>query len=170
MARNGCRWPIFARNARITLRIRQETGTECYGASADDRNTTSGSTGCEYSTSRVTGSTFLLSRCFRIADLPVQTTVFAVSVKSEMVVSRPEVVLRDRKWIPPAHTATPITPSMKEFSVSTPSPLLLSIWLAPTRRLFGRPLQVAVRHMLYIRDRCPVCLSVTLVYCGHIVR
>ena len=32
---------------------------------------------------------------------------------------------------------------------------------------FGRSLQVTVRPML--RDRCPVCLSVTLVYCGQTV-
>jgi len=32
---------------------------------------------------------------------------------------------------------------------------------------FGRPLQETVRRML--RDRCPVCLSVTLVYCGQTV-
>ena len=33
--------------------------------------------------------------------------------------------------------------------------------------IFGRPLQVTVRPMLW--DRCPVCLSVTLVYCGQTV-
>ena len=32
---------------------------------------------------------------------------------------------------------------------------------------FGRPLQVTARPML--RDRYPVCLSVTLVYCGQMV-
>jgi len=32
---------------------------------------------------------------------------------------------------------------------------------------FGRPLQETVRRTL--RDRCPVCLSVTLVYCGQTV-
>jgi len=44
----------------------------------------------------------LPSRGFRIVDLRVQTAVFAVSVKPEVVVSRPEVVLRDRKWLLPA--------------------------------------------------------------------
>ena len=97
LVRNGCRWPIFARNARITLRSHQQTGTECYETSANDRNTTSGSTGSEYSTSQVTESTLLPSRGFWIVDLQVQTAVLAVSVKPEVVVSRPEVVLTDRK-------------------------------------------------------------------------
>jgi len=61
-------------NARITLRSRQQTGAECYRTSADDRNTT-GSTGSEYSTSQVTGSTFLSSRGFCIVDLRVPTAV-----------------------------------------------------------------------------------------------
>jgi len=59
LASNGCWWPIFARNARSTLRSRQQTGAERYGASADDQNTTSGSTRSEYSTVQVAGSTFL---------------------------------------------------------------------------------------------------------------
>ena len=33
--------------------------------------------------------------------------------------------------------------------------------------IFGRPLQVTARPML--RDLCPVCLSVKLVYCGQMV-
>jgi len=94
---------FFARIARITLRSCQQTGAERYKTSADDRNnTTSGSTGSEYSTLRVTGSTFLPSRGFRIVDLQVQTAVFAVSVKPEVVVCRPGLVLRDRKWLFPA--------------------------------------------------------------------
>jgi len=101
LARNGCRWLIFALNVRVTLRSRHLTGAECYGTSADDRNTTSGSTGSEYSTSQVTGSTFLPSRGFRVVGLQVQTAVFAVFVKPEVVVFRPEVVLRDQKWHPP---------------------------------------------------------------------
>ena len=71
LARNGCRWLIFALNVRVTLRSRHLTGAECYGTSADDRNTTSGSTGSEYSTSQVTGSTFLPLRGFGFVDLPV---------------------------------------------------------------------------------------------------
>jgi len=69
--------------------------------------------------------------------------------------------------------ATPITPTVKEFSVSTASPLLLSINRACTRietMFFGRPLQVTVRPML--RDRCPACpfcLSITLVYCRQMI-
>ena len=80
LARHGCRWPISARNARIRLRSRQQTGTECYGTSAYDRNTTFGSTGNEqaYSTSQVTGSTFLRTEV-RIVNLQVQTVVFAFS-------------------------------------------------------------------------------------------
>jgi len=92
----------FPRSTRITLHSRQQTGAECYGTLADDRNTTSGSMESEYSTSQVTGSSFLTDRGFRIVDLRVQTAVFAVSVKPEVVVSRPEVILRDRKWLPPA--------------------------------------------------------------------
>ena len=71
IGKSDCRWPIFARNARIrpTLRSRQQTGAECYRTSADDRNTTSGSTGSEYSTSQVTGSNFLPFRGFRVVDL-----------------------------------------------------------------------------------------------------
>jgi len=147
LATNCCRWFIFARNARITLRSRQQTGEECYGTSADDWNTTFGSTGSEYSTTQVTGSTFLQFRGFRIVDLRAQTA-FAVSVKPEVVVSigssfaRPEVVSSG------PDTATPITPSVKEFFVLTLSPLLLPIQRARARietRLFGRPLQVTVR-------------------------
>jgi len=52
--------------------------------------------GSEYSTSQVTGSTFLPSNGSRIVDLRVQTAVFAVSVKPEVVVCRPEVVLLPR--------------------------------------------------------------------------
>jgi len=44
------------------------------------------------------------NREFQIVDLRVQTTVFAVSVKPEVVVSRPEVVLRPRY-----HAATRIS-------------------------------------------------------------
>ena len=54
------------------MRNRQQTGAECYGTSAHDRNTTSGSTGSKRSTSQVTGSTFLPSTGFRIVDLRVQ--------------------------------------------------------------------------------------------------
>ena len=63
--------------------------------------------GSEYSTSQVTGRTFLSSRGFRIVDLRVQTAVFAVSVKPEVVVCRPEVVLRPRY-----HASTCISPSL----------------------------------------------------------
>jgi len=62
------RWPIVARNARITLHSRQQTGTECYGTSADNQNTTSGSTGNEYLTTQVTGRTFLPFRLQRLSD------------------------------------------------------------------------------------------------------
>ena len=31
LAKNGCEWPIFARNARIRLRSRQQTGAEQRG-------------------------------------------------------------------------------------------------------------------------------------------
>jgi len=48
------------------------------------------------------GSPRVLSRGFWIVDLRVQTSVFAVSMKPEVVVCRSEVVLRDRKWLPPA--------------------------------------------------------------------
>jgi len=57
------------------LRSRQQTGTECYGTPVDDRNTTSGSTGSEYSTSRVTGSTFLPSRGFHIVHLSSDVSI-----------------------------------------------------------------------------------------------
>jgi len=59
LVRDGCRWPIFARklNACITFRSRKQSGAECYGTSTSDKK--SGSTGGEYSTSQVTGSTFL---------------------------------------------------------------------------------------------------------------
>jgi len=118
LARNGCRWPIFDRNTPITLRSRQQT------VAADDLNTTSCLTGSEYSTSQVTGSTFLSSRRgFRIVDLRVQTAVFVVSVKTGSgclstgrSFARPEVAFSGRD------TATPITPRVNEFSVSTPSP------------------------------------------------
>jgi len=93
LARNGCWWPIFACNACITLRSHQQTGTECYGTSADDRNNTSGSTRNEYLMSQVTGSTCLSSRGFQIVDPRVDMVVFVVSVKPEVVVSRLEVVL-----------------------------------------------------------------------------
>jgi len=75
-------------------------------SSVDDRNATSGSTGSEYSTSRVTGSTFLKSTDRRIVDLEVQMTVFAVYVKPEVVISRPEVV----------------------YGCDTTTPIMLSVW------------------------------------------
>jgi len=93
LARNGCQWPIFASNARITLSIVASRLVQNATGRTDDWNTTSGSTGSEYSTSQVTGSTFLPYRGFRIVDLRVQTAVFVVSVKPEVFVSRPEVVL-----------------------------------------------------------------------------
>jgi len=62
-----------------------------------------GLTESEYSSSQVTGSTILPSRGFRIINLRVQSDgMFVVSVKPEVVVSQPEVVLRDRKWLPSA--------------------------------------------------------------------
>jgi len=45
--------------------------------------------------------------CLRVVDLRVQTAVFAVSAKPEVVVSRPEVVLRLRY-----RAATCISPSV----------------------------------------------------------
>jgi len=93
-------------------------------------------TGSEYSALQVTGSTFLPSRSFPIVDLRVQMAVFALSVKPEVVplsmrssFARPEVA----SFGP--DTATPITPSVKEFSVWTPSPLQ-----RVKTRLFGQPL------------------------------
>ena len=44
-------------------------------------------TGSEYAMSQVTGSSFLSSRDFGIVELRVQTALFAVSVKPEVVVS-----------------------------------------------------------------------------------
>jgi len=41
-------WHMLARNARITLRSRQQTGAECYMTSADDQNTPSGSRGIKW--------------------------------------------------------------------------------------------------------------------------
>ena len=105
--RFGRKWPsaaYFARKARITWRGRPQSDAECYGTLADDQNTISDFTGSEYSTSHVAGSTFLVSTGLRIVDLEVQATVFAVYVKPEVVVSRPEGVSGDRKWLPPAET------------------------------------------------------------------
>jgi len=62
-----------------------------------------------------------------------------------------------------------------------PLPILHPLWKGETpphtrlptglrllsSRLFGPPSQVTVRPML--RDRCPVCLSVALMYCGQTV-
>jgi len=79
------------------------------GTSDDDRNTTSGSTGSEHSTLKVTGSTFLPSRDIRIVCRRVQTAVFPVSVKPEVVVCRPEVVLR-----PPYRAVTCISHSVMQ--------------------------------------------------------
>jgi len=44
--------------------------------------------------------TFLPSTGFRVVDVRVQMVVFVVSVKPEVVVCQPEVVLQDRKWLP----------------------------------------------------------------------
>jgi len=115
------------------------------------------SRGSEYSTSQVTGSSFLASRGFRIVDLRVQTSVFAVSGKPEVVVSRPEVILRDRKWLLP-------TQIQRLRSRRVLRSFLFRLRLhyfclcIGSARSFGLPLQVTVRHML--RDRCPVCQSI----------
>ena len=123
--KNGCGWPIFARNACITLRSRQQTGAECYGTSADDWNTTSASAEKnEYSTSHVTGSTFLQSRCFRIVDLRVQTAPCGFRQTGSGCLSTGSSFARPEVASSGPYTATPVTPSVKEFSVSTPSPLL----------------------------------------------
>ena len=119
-------------------------------------------TGSEYSTSHVTGSTFLPCRCFRIVDLRIQMAVFVV--KPELVVSRPEVVLQDRKWLPPAQIQRLRSRRrVKEFSVSTSSPLLLSTYISGVHapRFFGRLLQVAVRRIYCGTIVLSVCLSVT---------
>jgi len=101
------------------LRSRQQTGAEYYGTSADDRNTTSSPMGSEYSTSQVTDRTFLPLTGIRIVDQWVQTAVFAVSVKPDVVVSGPEVVLRPRY-----HAATCISPSLIHlFDIKAASPL-----------------------------------------------
>ena len=129
IAVGGLFLPVM-RVLRCVVTTHQQTVAECYGASADDRNTTSGSTGSEYSTSQITGSTLLSSRGFRIVELcesddsrPIcglrQTGSGCLSTGSSF--SRPEVAVCG------PDTATPITPSVKEFSVSTPSPLLSSI-------------------------------------------
>jgi len=147
LARNGCRWPIFARNACITLHRRQKTGAECYGTSADDRNTTSGSTGNEYSTSQMTGSTLLQSRGVLIVDVRVQTAVCAVSVKPEVVVSLPEVVLRDLKWLPPAQIYSDSNDAECEGVFCFDTVSITFVHTAGARietRLFGRPLQVTL--------------------------
>jgi len=63
------------------------------------------------------------SRGFRVVYLRVQT----VSVKLEwlpQLACRPEVVLPDRKWLPPAQIQRPMTPNVKEFSLLTPYSLL----------------------------------------------
>ena len=172
--RNGCRWPIFGHNARITLRSGQQTGAECYGTSADQITGILLPDPLNVNIRRRMshGVLFCRPEAFGLLTCEFRRQYFAVSVKPEVAVSRPEVVLRDRKWLSP--TATVITPSVKEFSVSSPSPLLFSIYWARTCRpieaCIGRPLQVTVRPML--RDRCPdchVCLSVTLVFCGQTV-
>jgi len=164
LARNGCRWPIFARNARITyVRSRQQTGT-----SADNQNTTSGSTGSEYSTSQVTGSTFLMSSGFRVVVLQVQRQYLWFP--------------SNRKWLPldwksfcetgsgflrPRYSNSDHAECEEVFSFDSVS--ITFVHIASTHaletRLFGRPLQVTVRPML--RDCCPVCLSVTTVYYGQ---
>ena len=57
-----------------------------------------------------------------------ETVVFAVSVKLEVVVSRPEVILRHWKWLSPAQIYSESDDAeCKEVSVSTLSPLLVHI-------------------------------------------
>ena len=154
-------WHMLARNARITLRSRKQTCAECYGSSADDRNTIYGSTGSEYSTSQVTGSNILPSRGFQIVDLRVETAAFAVLVKPEVAVFRPEVVLRDRKWFRPAQ--------IQRFrSRRVWSSFLFRFCIHYFCAYDGRDRATVTRTVRpMLRDRCPVCLSVTLVYCGQ---
>jgi len=88
LAKNGCQWPIFTCNARITPHSRWRTGAEYYRTSTDNWSTASSSTGSEYSTSQVTGSTLMPFRGFQVVDLRGHTTVFVVSVKPEVIVDR----------------------------------------------------------------------------------
>jgi len=157
LARNGQQWPIFAWNAHTPLRSHQLTGRECYGTSADDRNTTSCSMRREYLTLKVAGSTFLPSRGFWIVDLRVQTAVFAVSIKLELAVSRSEVVLRDRSgFLRPRYGDSDDAGCEGAFSLDSIS-ITFVHWRTRTpieTRHFGRPFQVIVRPMLW--DLCPV--------------
>ena len=105
-------------------RLNQQTGTECYGTSAADRNTTSGSTGSEYSTSQVTGELFCRTEAFGLLTCEFRRQYLRFP-------SNRKWLSLDRKWFARPEvassgpdSATPIKQSVKEFSVSTPSPLL----------------------------------------------
>ena len=101
-------WPITAVGNLFApvMRVLHCVVTSGLATSADDRNTTSCSTGSEYWTSHIIKRTFLPSRGFRIVDVRVQTAVLAVSVKPE--VFRTEVALRPSRY----HAATCISPSL----------------------------------------------------------
>jgi len=101
---------------------------------------------------------FLPFRRFRIVDLRVRTAVFAVSVKPEVVVSRPEVDLRDRSgFLQPRYSYSDDAKCEGVVSFDSVSITFVHIAGAHVYRdqVFGRPLQVTVRPTL--RNGCPVC-------------
>ena len=156
-------------NTRITLRSRQQTGADCYRTSADDRNTTSGSTEMNIWPRRSPG---IPSRGFRIVDLRVQTAVFAVSVKPEVVVSGLELVLRDRKWLPPAeilwYSDCNHAPCEGIFCFDSVSITFVHIASAHAYRdqAFLTTVTSNISPCAMGLLSCLSCVSVTLVYCG----
>ena len=139
---------------------------ECYRTSADDRSATSGSTESEYSTLQITRSTFLPYKGFRIVDMRVHTGSICVFRQTgNGCLSTGSSFARWEVAPSGPDAATSITPSAKEFSVSTPSPspLVLSIWRMRTCIETRLVWATVTSSLPYIRDRsCPIrpCLSV----------
>ena len=95
------------------------------GTSANDRNTTSGSTGSQYSTSQVTGSTFLPSRDFRIIDLRIHTAVFAISVKPEV------------GWLSTGSSFATVVPCGNLHQSFTDAPVMVALWNKADHYIFA---------------------------------
>jgi len=94
-----------------------------------------------------------------VVDRQVQAAVFEVSVKPEVVVCRPEVVFRDRQWLSPARYSD-CDHAECEGILCFDSVSITFVHIAGARAYGDQAFELFV---------CPVCLSVTLVYCGQTV-
>jgi len=101
------------------------------------------------------------SKGFRVVDLLVLTAVFAVSIKPEVVASSPEVVCETGSgFVRPRYSDSDHAECEEVF--------LFRFCIHYFCAYDGRDRATVTRTVRpMLRDRCPVCLSVTLVYCGQ---